>query len=196
MILLAMALSLVAQDKLSIQVLSTEDNSSITAEFLQKIEKMQLPYQIRQGEGRYRVLVGEFDDYDTAVQCLEDVKQKVTSKAFVVTMPEKKEVNIPEQQMQKVMVMAKARTLEKMQEQEVSEEQMEPMEPVQVARNESPSPEQNMISKHEPKKVVGMQEDVKTEEIFCKSSKKALRESEISEALSYYKNSSFYQFRN
>ena len=38
-------------------------------------------------------------------------------------------------------------------------------------------------------------EDIKTEEIFCKSSKKALRESEISDALAFYRNSSYYSFK-
>lgn len=187
--------TLFAQDKLTVQVLSTEEKTSITEAFMQKLKSLDIPFQTRYSEGRYRVLAGEFKDYDEAQKGLEEIKQKVTPKAFIVPMPAKLSIPKPEQQMQQAIVMAKARTLNKMKKEKVSEEEMETVEPIKISKGEAPVPEKEMIAKSEPKTVVGMHEDVKTEEIFCKPTKKALRESEIAEALAYYRNSTFYQFQ-
>jgi hypothetical protein len=54
----------------------------------------------------------------------------------------------------------------------------------------------------EKKKVVVKKKDLKAEpsesreEVFCTSSKRALREAQIARALNFYKNSSFYRFKD
>jgi hypothetical protein len=96
--------------------------------------------------------------------------------------------------MQQAMLMAQAKALGKTKE---SEEQnttaAKPIETPEV-KEETAIAEKTERKKKPVKTVMTKQPKESEEQQFCKSSKKILREAEISEALEFYKNSSFYSF--
>ena len=179
--------------KYAIQVLNVQDKEAITPAFVSKAKAVPMLYRKKYIDGRYKVFLGEFNSHEEATSQLALVREKVQKDAFVVRM-EDEFILDPKQKMQQAMVMAQARTLEKMKKPEIKimSKELETVEPVKVS-----GPEKKiLIVKHDTKSVVGMKEDVKTEKIYCKPSKKALRESEISDALAFYRKSSYYKFTN
>ena len=97
--------------------------------------------------------------------------------------------------MQRDMAMAQSRTLKKMNA-SVSEPQPKVLQTVApIHLNKIEKIEETVIKRKETKYIMQMKEDVKTEEIYCKGTKQALRQSEIARAISFYKNSSYYIFK-
>lgn len=190
MLLLASLLS-ADEQKCTIQALSVKDKSLITDAFMQKVIETALPSEQKHIDGLYKVFVGEFSSYAEAVSALPMVRQKVGKDASASCNQEAYALD-PQLKMQQAMLMAQARTLAKMKEEkeEVSEKTLTTVEPVTVSE-----PMKKVTSeKKETKRVVAVQKDVKTEALYCKPSKKALRESEIAEALAFYRHSSYYKF--
>ena len=177
-----------SSEKYTIEVLSIENNASVSSEFMNKVHELGLPYVKKDMDGELKVYIGEYKSKAAAESALKDVQNKVSADAFVCE--SKAEPLTSQQKMQQAMLMAKARTLKKMDKDEIEETKLPTVEAV----HSKDAPEKIVITKKETKTVIGMQDDVKTEEMFCKTSKKALRESEISEAVAFYRNSSFYKF--
>ena len=181
-----------APKKYSIQVLSVDDKTSITQAFMDKVNATGMSYTQKSVDGEYRVYMGEFPNEEAAASALNEVRTKIAEDAFICE-SEGAVALSPQQKMQQAMLMAQARTLKKMKtaEPKVEEKTLETVEPIKVD-----IPVKKIeITRKDTKRVEPMNEDVKTEEMFCKTSKKALRESEISEALAFYRNSSYYKFR-
>jgi hypothetical protein len=195
---LLVSVMVLAQERFTLQVISVEQKRSITPAFMKKVKALNLPYEGQQREKSYVLCVGDFSTELEANDALIKVRQELTSDAFIVRfngMQTKKAPLSPDAQMQQAMLMAKARTLQKVDKEKVDAKAMESVEPVKVKQEEPlPPKEKVVITKQESKTVVGMQEDVKTEEIYCKPTKKALRESEISDAIAFYQNSKYYSF--
>jgi hypothetical protein len=108
--------------------------------------------------------------------------------------------------MQQMMVLAQAKLLRNSKEESPVSEPDKPavMKEEKIETVDIPGPKEKAnITNKETKSVVATQDEAKTEEtfsektsqdVFCKPTKRALREAEISEALSFYKNSSYYRF--
>lgn len=191
LIIITFSLSVLSADKYAIQVISVEHNASITDTFMQKLTTTGLPYVEEKIEGERRVYVGKFKTQEEANQALEEVRKKVSKDAFVCEQ-EGAVTNDPKLKMQQAMLMAKARTLKKMKEGESKPEvkELETIEPIKVD-----VPKKKIIIKRkDTKTIVAMKEDVKTQEIYCKDTKQALRESEIASAIAFYEKSSYYTF--
>ena len=121
----------------------------------------------------------------------------------VILFSSEPEILTAQQKMQKAMVMAKARTIKKMQGDKIDEKTLQTVSPIKV---DTTKPKKQVIFAQDSKKIdkeknTGrsskkmLQKSLKDRgQKVCKSSKKSLRESEIAEALSFYKKSSFYQF--
>jgi len=176
-----------------IQVLSVKEQASITDAFMDKIKAIPIVYTQKKENEHYTICVGGYKTYVEASSELATIREQIHPDAFIVRV-EDETVLQPQQKMQQAMLMAQARTLLKMkkEEVEVSETELETVEPIKVAELQ----EKIVIEKIETKTVAAMGEDVKTEKIYCKPSKKMLRESEISDALAFYRQSSFYTFTN
>lgn len=177
----------------AIQVLNVKAKEAVTPAFVTKAKAVPMLYRKKHIDGRYKVFLGEFKTHEEAVSNLTLVREQVNKDAFVVRM-EDEYVLDPKQKMQQAMLMAQARTLEKMKKEEVKivTKELETVEPIKVPKSEK----KIIVVKHDTKSVVGMKEDAKTEKIYCKPSKKVLRESEISDALAFYRKSSYYNFTN
>lgn len=189
LIIIAFSLSVFAAEKYAIQVISVEDNTSITDEFMQKITKTGLPYSEKEIEGERRVYVGKYKTQEEADLALENVRKDVSKDAFVCEQG-KVTPNDPKLKMQQAMLMAQARTLKKMKESKPEVKELQTIEPIRVEKTKK----KIVIKRKDTKTVVAMKEDVKTEEIYCKDTKQALRESEIASAIAFYENSSHYKF--
>lgn len=164
-LLLAMMISaLYSQERYAIQVISADNEASITKAFIAKIKQLSAPYVQKRVEGKYKVFVGDFHNYETARAYLYEVRSKVNRGAFVVK-EEERLVKNPERE--QIAVTAEAIMLHPFSKEELSEKAAEAKE------------EKGAIK----------------EEVFCQPTKKALREAEISAALSFYKSSSFYTFK-
>jgi len=191
-------LTLFAQDRYTIEVLSIENNASISTEFMSKVHELGLPYIKKDMGGELKVFVGEYKSKASAESALKEVQAKLNKEAFVCESSAKPLTS--QQKMQQAMLMAKARTLKKMDAQEVKviEKKLQSIEPVQEKM-----PLKRKMQASKEKSIEPMNKDVEAKErssktsenVFCKSSKKALRETEIAQALSFYKNSSFYSFK-
>jgi len=175
----------------TIQVLSVKDKDSISDAFMAKVKGSSMPFTQNRVKGRYKVFLGEFRSYESAALSLASVRKKVEKSAFITRMESRYSLN-PKQKMQQAMLLAQARTLKKMNTEaaHISEKELATVEPIKVSGPQ----EKIVIEKKETKKVVAMQKDVKTGEIYCKPSKRALRESEISDALAFYRKSLYYTF--
>lgn len=186
-----MSVSYAAPQTYSIQVLSVDDKASVTQAFLDKINATGMSYTQKSIDGELRIYMGEFPDKKTATSVLPEVREKVSKDAFICE-TEGAVALSAQQKMQQAMLMAQARTLKKMKMQEPGVEEKK-LESIEAIKAKLPVKKVS-ITKKETKIVKPMKEDVKTEEIFCKDSKQALRESEIEEALAFYENSQYYKF--
>ena len=192
-----------AQERFCIEVLKTQQKKAITKEFMQKVESMSMPHSLKYSKGTYRVLLGDFKTRNEAESILDEVKEKINKEAVVSVCEQKRKPIMlnPKAKMQQAMLMAQAKMI-KPEEKEASQENNVSMmsvdieapqgEDVLVKKEEQPA--ESTVSKQveEPKTVVKENRD---EKLVCKPTKKALREAEIEEALSFYKNSSFYSFK-
>ena len=174
LVLFLLSLQLMAVESFSIEVLRVEQQRDINDSFMDKVNATDLPFTTHEIEGKFRVLVGEFSSIDEAKKELEMVKNMVSKDAFITTGMAVVELE-PEQKMIKAAIMAQSKALKK-EDEEKSVEVKGPLEsPVKVQENKK----EDVVSK-----------------VYCKNSKKALREYEVSEALDFYKHSSFYSFKN
>lgn len=199
-----LAATLLAQDKYSIQVLSVENKVSITQDFMQTVKQTGMAYTQTMSDGKYRVYLGAFSSKEDARKALKGIQREVSKDAFVCKVEGPVPVLMePKEKMQHAMLMAKARSLKivKKDESELEIKELNSMEPIEI---EGPAQKTN-ITKADSKRVMPMEKEVKREKIsskgtskklFCKSTKSSLREHEISTALSFYKNSSYYTFSN
>lgn len=185
--------------KYSIQVLSVKDKRSITDLFMSKLKSVNMSHMQKYIDGQYKVLIGNFDTYKAASSRLPLVREKVNTEAFVRPMHDEYLLD-PKQNMQKAMLMAQARTLKKMKDEErVTKEEMLALEPIKVSvLQEKPLVKETVRKSKEEDdtKREGKSSENSSQSLVCKKSKKALRESEISEALSFYKKSVYYKFMN
>ncbi|PHR56550.1 MAG: hypothetical protein COA44_08045 [Arcobacter sp.] len=191
LIIITFALSIFASNEYAIEVISVEQNTSITDEFMQKITETGLSYVEDEIEGEKRVYLGKFKTQEEAALALVDVREKVSIDAFVCEI-EGAVVTEPKLKMQQAMLMAQARTLKKMKENESKpeEKELKTIEPIKVELTET----KIVIKRKDTKTIVAMKDDTKTEEIYCKDTKQALRETEIASAIAFYEKSSYYTF--
>ena len=176
-ILMIMSLSLMAEVRFSIEVLSVKDKSEISDAFMEKVNETDLPFTTHHSEGNYRVLVGDFNSVTEAKKVLVDVQKKVSEKAFITTGMDVVEID-PQQKMIQAMILAQAKALKAPNE----EIKMQTSESIEIK-----APQKDILVKKEKEA---------KKEIFCTSSKKALREAQIAQALAFYRNSSYYSFSN
>lgn len=196
-ILLALMLAAVMsadEVKYAIQVLNIQDKEAVTEAFEKKARAVPMRYTQKHKSGRYKVFLGEFETHEEAVANLTFVRERVSEDAFVVRMEDEFAFALdPQQQMQQAIVMAQAKSLQKIEketETPLIAKEAEDAIPVAV-----PEPEKKIvIVKQEKQSAPAVKKEAKSEEIYCKPSKKALRESEISDAIAFYTNSSYYKF--
>jgi len=167
------------------------------------VTQMSMPYSQKHIEGKHKVFMGDFQTRKEAESALPEVREKVNKDAFIsVIEDEKKPIVLdPKAKMQQAILMAQAKAITKAKvdetkpEEEISVDTNTTVEPPKVTQEKEAVQKTESVKKKE-KTVVAMKEDVKAEEIFCKPTKKALREVEIAEALEFYRNSSFYSFKD
>lgn len=185
-----------ADMKYVVQVLSVKDKKAITPEFMAKLSQVEMPHKIKYMNREYKVFIGEFQTEEEAASHMPEIQKKVSHDAFVTAIEVRTELKA-EAKMQQMMVLAQAKLLQasKQEEPEISPDKPLKTEDKKADTVDVPGPQEKLvITKTQTKKIVPMKDEGKTEEIFCKPTKKALREAEISEALSFYKNSSYYTF--
>ena len=194
MLAMLMAGTLLAQPRYTIQVLSVQERTSITPNFVQKMKTLDLPYTTYEKEGKHVVCIGDFSSEKMADDALLKVKETLGEGAFVTTldqpMPDRTALT-PDAQMQQAIVMAKARTLQKIEEEPAEESNMPALEPVE-AKQSPQRTEDKPVATHEQSDNA---EKTEAKEEYCKPTKKALRESEIADAISFYRNSRYYSFK-
>jgi len=175
MIMLTSLLS-AESEKYAIQVISAQYQGSITEALLKKVQAMSMPYIQKRINKQHKVFLGDFPTYSQAASNLERVRDKVERTAFVRRMNHEMKTRMKEKTHNNK-PLTQTRTSKEMIEKgpELVSKRMESIEPVKVPQNQ-------MSSKSSPESSV------------CKASKKVLRESEISDALAFYRESSFYQF--
>ena len=180
-----MCLSVMALESYSIEVLCVKDKSEISDAFMDKVNATELSFTTHHAKGKYRVLVGDFRSIKAAENELSKVKEIVSQTAFITTGMDVVEIN-PKEKMIQAMVMAQARAL-KSPKKESGKEIPKSVETEDV-----------IVNKTKTLKRVNKEEKVKKEkvEVICASSKQALREVQIANALNFYKNSSYYRFSN
>ena len=205
LLFLALTLFLNAEERYCIEVLSTVDKETISKDFMLKVNETTLPHSVKYIDGKYKVLMGDFKTREEAESAIFEVHEKVSKEAIVSVYQEPKkplELN-PNAKMQQAMLMAQAKMITKpvKQKEKVPQDANLTVKPVDVTgpqENEKIAIKDEQVEKIADKKVE--KQEVKTKEIpkeqFCKPTKKALREEEIAEALTFYKNSSFYKFKN
>lgn len=192
-----------ADAKYVIQVLSVKDESAVTDAFIAKLDTLPVPYVKEYIDGEHKVFVGDFQTESEASSCLREFRSKLGKDAFVLA-KEKASSLKPKAKMQQMMVLAQAKLLKTAKTPAFISDDTPKAEEKEVdAVDISGAQEKIIINKKETKTVMVMKDEGKAEEIFseetsqslfCKPTKKALREAEISEALSFYKNSSYYRF--
>jgi len=190
LIIMAFSLILVGSDKFSIQVISVKKKTSLTDAFMQKVRVTGLSYVEEEREGVHYVYLGQFNSRAEAKVSLVEVREKVSKDAFIC----ERELTPtqPKLKMQQAMLMAQARTLKKMQKAEAKPKEVE-LKTVEPIKIELPT-EKMVITRESTKTIVPMNEDVKTEEIYCTDTKQALRETQIASAIAFYEGSSYYTF--
>ncbi len=195
---LLLAIFLQAEERYCIEVLSTEAKATITPELMEKVTKMRMPHSVRYMDGQYKLFLGNFETREAAKPVLDEVRKNISEDAVITIYQEKKRSSQldPKVAMQHAMLMAQAKALSKTKQSEENNiSDNETMEIPEV-QEEKAAVEESKTQKSPEKIVIIKKPKEKTEERFCKSSKKALREAEISEALRFYKNSSFYSFKD
>lgn len=194
-----------ADVKYAVQVLSMKDKDALTAEFMAKLSQFEMPHEVKHIDGDYKVLMGDFQTEKEAASHLLEIREKVSPDAFVTAVEIKTELKA-EAKMQQMMVLAQAKLLQASKQKEPANRPDQALEIEDEKCNtvDVSGPQDKLaIRNTQTKKVVVIKEEKKEEEtfseetsqnLFCKPTKKALREAEISEALSFYTNSSYYTF--
>ena len=185
-----------ADTRYAVQVLSVKEKKALTPEFMEKLKQFDIPHTVKYANREYKVLLGEFPTEEEAASRLSEIREKVSPDAFVTSVEVRDRLKA-DAKMQQMMVLTQAKLLHASKQEEPEKAAETGKKPAEEKAQsvEIPGPQDKLvIRKTETKIVKPMKEEGKTEEIFCKPSKKALREAEISEALLFYKNSSFYRF--
>jgi hypothetical protein len=188
-----------------VQVLSVKDKNALTPEFMAKLKQVEIPHKVKYIDGEYKVFMGNFQTEKEAAFCLAEIQEKVSDDAFVTTVEMKTRLKA-EAKMQQMMVLAQAKLLQASKEEAPIKTLDKPLktEDGHADTIDVQGPQDKMVIRKVqaktavPMKDEGVPEEMFSEEtsqsLFCKPTKKALREAEISEALSFYKNSSYYTF--
>lgn len=206
LLFLILTLFVYAEERYCIEVLSIEDKKAITKEFMEKVDAMSFPHSLKYVKGEYKVFMGDFRTREEAEAILPEIREKINKDALVsIAKEERKPLELnAHAKMQHAMLMAQAKMITKppVEEKEtpVKEESIA-VKPVDISGPEGDSgavSKKSETDKAIEKKAEKQEDKVKKapKEQFCKPTKKALREEEIAEALSFYKNSSFYKFKN
>ncbi len=197
-----LTLFLHAQERYCIEVLSTEDKSAITKELMSKVGAMAIPHSLKYVNGKYKLLMGDFKTRQEAEVLLPEVQEKISKSAFVFVLKDKeKSLGLnAHAKMQQAILMAQANMITKtVAEQEALQNlDITPIKPVETTTSKENTVIKDVKAQASDKKSekLGQKAQESSQELFCKPTKKALREAEITEALSFYKNSSFYTFKN
>lgn len=188
---LTLAAALCAEERYSIQVISAQDEASITEAFMAKVKQTSMPYVQKRIDGKYKIFVGKFPSHEAAASLLPQIREKVSGDAFIAREGEMLTLK-PEANLQKIMVQTEAKMLQPPKtEEQAPEAKSSKTEALEISR-----PREKVLSaKKEIKENAETKGKNKEEEMFCKPSRKALREAEISAAISFYKDSSFYSFK-
>ncbi len=109
-LLMIISLSLMAEIRFSIEVLSVKDKHEISDAFMEKVNETELPFTSYYSKGNYRVLLGDFESMEEAKKILPDVQTKVSKKAFITREIDVTEID-PQQKMVQAMVLAQAKVL-------------------------------------------------------------------------------------
>lgn len=181
-----------AEDRYCIEVLSVKDKASISQELMGKVTKMRMPHSVKYIDGHYKVFLGKFETREAAKPVLDEVRKNISEEAIVTLYQEKKRASQldPNAAMQQAILMAQAKALAKTNESEEHNATIDKPLEASTTKDTTAAEETKPV-----KIVVIKQKAEKKEDSFCKPSKKILREAEISEALEFYKNSSFYSFK-
>jgi hypothetical protein len=196
-----------AEERYCIEVLSTKDKKAIDKEFMDKVGTIQIPHFLKYRKGEYKVFLGDFKTREDAEAILPEVREKINKDAFVsVAKEEKKTLELnANAKMQQAMLMAQAKMITKppltQTEEMTAEKEDAVVKPVDISgpqENIEVTVKEGQTEKALEKKVKKQEEKTKKapHKRFCKPTKKALREEEIAEALTFYRNSSFYTFKN
>jgi hypothetical protein len=151
-----------------IQVLSVDANTTVDKQFLQRLEAAQYPYETVTEKGKLKVCIGGFDSEVAALKTLSDVRCKIASDAFIV----KGHASALAVKVESVPA-ALAVIQEGKKEPEVAKTADQAKTEVSAA---------------------AVSEQPAAQPCVCICDKHALRKAEITNALSYYKNSSHYRF--
>ncbi len=195
---LLLAIFLQAEERYCIEVLSTEEKATITPELMEKVTEMRMPHSVRYMDGQYKLFLGNFETREEAKSVLEEVRKNIREEAVITIYQEKKRSSKldPNVAMQQAMLMAKAKALSETKQSEENNSSDNVAIEIPEVQEEKVAVEENKMQKSPAKIVIIKKTEEKKEDRFCKSSKKALREAEISEALKFYRNSSFYSFKD
>lgn len=181
-----------AQERFCIEAISVDKKTDIGKDFIRKLSEISWPYKYKEIEGKHKVFVGDFTTRQEAEQVLPKIQEKLNQDAFVTVVDFEDEIAplSSQSKMQQAALMAKAKMIAKP---EVKKEEIAPVEKQEVALIDIVGPQDKQAIKMETKKV--KKQKVKAiKNLVCKPTKKALRETEIADALEFYKNSSFYTF--
>ena len=182
-----------AQERLCIEVLSVDKKTDISKDFIRKLSKISLAYEYKEVAGRHKIFVGDFATRKDAELVLPKIQAELNKDAFVtvVNFEDKTEVLSSQAKMQHAALMAKAQMIIKPIDKK--EKEKPAIEKQKVVLIDIVGPQEKKVIKTKPK-IVKKQKVKVVKNLVCKSTKKALRETEISDALEFYKSSSFYTF--
>jgi hypothetical protein len=163
---------------------------------MQKVKQTGMPYTQRTSEGKHRVYLGEFISRKEAYKVLADIQREVSTDAFVCKTEALEEPSMAsKQKMQHAIVMAKARSIKE------DKPKMKAIEPEEIK-----APSQKIVMrKIDSRSGNTMHKEVKgknshsketSKNMVCKPTKSLLREYEISQALDFYRGSSYYHFND
>jgi len=169
--ILVLATMVFAETKYSVQVLSVKNKDSITKEFMKKVDAVDMPYTNHHIGEWYKVLVGNFDTYTKAKDCLPKLRNKIASDSFITKGMAVLELD-PKAKMQQAMLMAKSKSL--------SPEDIKKVEKTESIEIKAPVVTEVVV--------------VEKVEFTKELTKKDIRRSEIAEAIAFYKNSPFHSF--
>lgn len=181
-----------AKERLCIEALSVENKTDISKDFIRKLSKISWAYEYREIEGKHKIFIGDFTTRQEAEKALPSIQDKLNKEAFVTVLnvEDTTESLSSQAKMQKAALMAKAKMITKPVDKKEEKPSIEKEKIVLIdivgPQEKKPIQVKTKVVKKQKVKVV--------QNIVCKPSKKALRETEISDALEFYKNSSFYKF--
>ena len=157
-----------------IQVLSTDANATVDKAFKVRLDASKYPYETVVKAGKKRICVGSYDSYLSALKALRDVRCKIATDAFIVKDAE----SAPAVKVEKV-----PEALAVIQE---GKKIPDAVKTAETAKAEMP--------KADAKVETVEKEEAAAQPCICICDKHALRKAEITNALSYYKNSPHYRF--